>query len=60
MVLVIIWACNSEKAARIILSWLMSSGFVLGTWDLVTRLIMGIVGVTIWVIRVVNLLAKSP
>ena len=31
-----------------------------GQGDLVTRLIMGIIGVTIWVIGVSNLLTKSP
>ena len=31
-----------------------------GQGDLVTRLIMGIIGVTIWVIGVINLLTKSP
>ena len=31
-----------------------------GQGDLVTRLIMGIIGVTIWVIKVINLLTKSP
>ena len=31
-----------------------------GSGDLVTRLIMGIIEVTIWVIRVINLLTKSP
>ena len=28
--------------------------------DLVTKLIMGIIEVTIWVIRLINLLTKSP
>ena len=31
-----------------------------GQGDLVSRLIMGINGVTIWVIGVMNLLTKSP
>ena len=31
-----------------------------GQGDLVTRLIMGIIGVTIWVIGVSNLFTKSP
>ena len=31
-----------------------------GSGDLVSRLIMGIIGVTIWVIGVINLLTKSP
>ena len=31
-----------------------------GQGDLVSRLIMGIIGVTIWVIGVINLLTKSP
>ena len=31
-----------------------------GQGDLVTRLIMEIAGVTIWVIGVINLLTKSP
>ena len=31
-----------------------------GQGDLVSRLIMGINGVTIWVIGVINLLTKSP
>ena len=31
-----------------------------GQGDLVTRLIMEMIGVTIWVIRVINLLTKSP
>ena len=31
-----------------------------GSGDLVSRLIMGINGVTIWVIGVINLLTKSP
>ena len=28
--------------------------------DLVSRLIMGIIGVSMWLIRVMNLLTKSP
>ena len=31
-----------------------------GQGDLVTRLMMGIIGVTIWVIGVYNLLTKPP
>ena len=31
-----------------------------GQGDLVTRLILGIIGATIWVIGVINLLTKSP
>ena len=31
-----------------------------GSGDLVSRLIMGIIVVTIWVIGVINLLTKSP
>ena len=31
-----------------------------GQGDLVSRLIMGIIRVTIWVIGVINLLTKSP
>ena len=31
-----------------------------GSGDLVSRLIMGIIGVTIWIIGVINLLTKSP
>ena len=31
-----------------------------GQGDLISRLIMGIIGVTIWVIGVTNLLTKSP
>ena len=31
-----------------------------GKGDLVSRLVMGIIGVTIWVIGVINLLIKSP
>ena len=31
-----------------------------GSGDLVTRLIMGIIGLTIWVIGVITLLTKSP
>ena len=31
-----------------------------GQGDLVSGLIMGIIGVTIWVIGVINLLTKSP
>ena len=31
-----------------------------GQGDLATRLIMGIIGVTIWVIGIINLLTKSP
>ena len=31
-----------------------------GQGDLVTRLIMRIIGVSIWVIRVINLLTRSP
>ena len=31
-----------------------------GHGDLITRIIMGIIGVTIWVIGVINLLSKSP
>ena len=31
-----------------------------GHWDLVTRLIMGLTRVTIWVIGLMNLLTKSP
>ena len=36
-------------------------GFYLrGQGDLVSGLIMGIIGLTIWVIGVINLLTKSP
>ena len=31
-----------------------------GRADLVTRLIVGIIGVTIWIIGAINLLTKSP
>ena len=31
-----------------------------GHGDLITRIIKGIIGVTIWVIGVINLLSKSP
>ena len=34
--------------------------FLEGQGDLVSRLIMGIIRVTIWVIGVINLLTKSP
>ena len=34
--------------------------YLQGQGDLVSRLIMGISGVTIWVIGVLNLLTKSP
>ena len=34
--------------------------YLKGQGDLVTRLIMGITGVTIWVIAVMNLLTKPP
>ena len=37
-----------------------STVYLEGQGDLVTRLIMGIIGVTIWVIGVINLLTKSP
>ena len=37
-----------------------SKPYLGGQGDLVSRLIMGINGVTIWVIGVINLLAKSP
>ena len=36
------------------------SYYLEGQGDLVSRLIMGIIGVTIWVIGVINLLTKSP
>ena len=35
-------------------------GYLGGQGDLISRLIMGIIGVTIWVIGVINLLTKSP
>ena len=35
-------------------------GYLEGQGDLVSRLIKGIIGVTIWVIGVINLLTKSP
>ena len=38
----------------------LHAGYLEGQGDLVTRLIMGIIGVTIWVIGVINLLTKSP
>ena len=37
-----------------------SIGLLGGSWDLVSGLIMGINGLTIWVIGVINLLTKSP
>ena len=39
---------------------LMIFPYLGGQGDLVSRLIMGISGVTIWVIGVINLLTKSP
>ena len=38
----------------------MFRGYLEGQGDLVTRLIMGINGLTIWVIGVITLLTKSP
>ena len=35
-------------------------GYLGGQGDLISRLIMGIIGVTTWVIGVTNLLTKSP
>ena len=35
-------------------------GYLVGQGDLETRLRMGIIGVTIWVLGVINLLTKSP
>ena len=35
-------------------------GYLEGQGDLVSRLVMGIIRVTIWVIRVLNPLTKSP
>ena len=35
-------------------------GYLEGQGDLLSRLIRGIIGVTIWVIGVINLLTKSP
>ena len=40
--------------------WGLSKPYLEGQGDLVTRLIIGIIGVTIWVIGVINLLTKSP
>ena len=37
-----------------------SGRYLEGQGDLVSRLIMGIIRVTIWVIGVINLLTKSP
>ena len=31
-----------------------------GSWDLVSRLIMGMIGVIIWLIEVIYMLTKSP
>ena len=36
------------------------AGYLEGQGDLISRLIMGIIRVTIWVIGVINLLTKSP
>ena len=42
-------------------SWVIGCRVCLeGQGDLVSRLIMGIIGVTIWVIGVIDLLTKSP
>ena len=38
----------------------MGSPNLEGQGDFVSRLIRGIIGVTIWVIGVINLLTKSP
>ena len=37
-----------------------NEAYLEGLGDLVSRLIMEIIGVTIWVIGVINLLTKSP
>ena len=42
------------------MSWLGFRVYLEGQGDLVTRLIVGIIGVAKWVIGVVNLLPKSP
>ena len=49
----------SEHRARFTL-WNPKDAYLEGQGDLVSRLIMGIIRVTIWVIGVINLLTKFP
>ena len=55
-----------RRLVRSHLRWILLDTFLAtclylgGQGDLVSRLIMGINGVTIWVIGVINLLTKSP
>ena len=37
-----------------------SIGFLAGSWELSNRLIMGIVGVIIWLMRATDLLTQTP
>ena len=53
--------CSSEKRSRHPgRTCKQRLGYLDRQGDLVSRLLMGITGVTIWVIGVLNLLAKSP
>ena len=60
------WECRAPNSGYLDLtqnpkSLIVSKrAFLEGHWDLVSRVIMGIIGVTIWVIGVINLLTKSP
>ena len=47
---------DASQAMNLYLAW----GLLGGSGDLVSRLIRGIVRVTMWVIGVINLLTKSP
>ena len=56
-------ACSQEEARMtntIHSLYICISPYLEGRGDLVSRLIMGIIRVTIWVIGVINLLTKSP
>ena len=52
--------CPNEREERKPFTWVLDLQYLGGQFDLVSRLIMGINGVTIWVIGVINLLTKSP
>ena len=66
-------ACREDRAEGklmrtalgLLMGWatyetLNANPYLEGHGDLITRLTMGIIGVTMWVIGVINLLSKSP
>ena len=60
--------CGSAWLQFLWSGWTSEVGHPLGVWqilldghgDLVSRLIIGIIGVIIWLIGLINLLTKSP